>query len=1072
MTTFQELSARRRAYVEAARDNGFEEGLRKLLADLYPDNAHFIYELLQNAEDAGAREVIFDLKTDGLQVKHDGPRLFDLRDIESITGIGQSTKADEATSIGKFGVGFKAVFAYTQTPVIHSGEHSFAIHDLFVPAQVATGAQKGWTTFWFPFDRAEKPTARATQEVALALQEISQTTLLFLNNIHLIACSFPDGDERLLERRALDQHVVEIESAQEDEAPSYWYRVTGDVMVDGVTYPTAAAFALEAHASKQKEPKNYSVQPVEGQVFIYFPAVKESSGLKFHVHAPFASTVARDSVRDDPGNDALVEGIAELITAALPRMRDAGLITDGLLRTLPNDNDELPKRYAVLRDRVTGAFGSESFTPMAGGGYAPSSSLVRSDRAVRSALSVDDVNFLRGLEADVDNDPAMGWLPIREGRGRAFLDSLEALDFGQEEISAAFEVAGNAYNEMAALEDEDDDEVYEVDDHVREELEAWNVWISQKDDAWLRDLYAMLEGLVPKSRTYNYLLDLAGHEFLSGLAAAPLLRIQDGDGVRHVPGNEAYLPTAPGLRGQQLVVDTLAVFEDTDDSGDKEFRHALRNFYEHAQVKRWDAAAQLDARFQSYAEDPATVTEQHLADLETLKRLLEEKAVAPSTYMVRRIFVAVRSDGSRFWATPRETYLDEPFISTGLNSLYTLAEYVGNRPGQLAPEYLDTFSDVTALAQALGSISGLVIDRVPIWNNSKFEKSWRYNARENQNMVARDWRIRHLEAVLSTGDETLLRSLWRIVATAEETCAEAIYRANASSRVHRVPSQMLQSLTTQAWILDADGNLSRPQDMTIADLAEGLVMPAKAPLMDQLGFGRKAALEAMRQRGDEARAKDLGLESVAVLHEIVEAYTEDPDAFRQWRAARGTATLPDAPSAAPEQRAKRAGDLAAGAPVRSFETRMRSVYVQVPGHRSNAKGYLTQLYSNDDGIMFCQICSSCMPFKVSGDYYFEAVQFLSDATQDLRENRLALCPTCAAKYRHAGGTSPEDLRDDLLTQDVEHQGSITVDVILADEAAQIRFVGKHAIDLQAALIAAESKRIEADKFSEFEGADV
>jgi hypothetical protein len=38
----------------AARDNGFEEGLRRLLADLYPDNAHFIYEFLQNAEDAGA----------------------------------------------------------------------------------------------------------------------------------------------------------------------------------------------------------------------------------------------------------------------------------------------------------------------------------------------------------------------------------------------------------------------------------------------------------------------------------------------------------------------------------------------------------------------------------------------------------------------------------------------------------------------------------------------------------------------------------------------------------------------------------------------------------------------------------------------------------------------------------------------------------------------------------------------------------------------------------------------------------------------------------------------------------
>jgi hypothetical protein len=36
-------------------------------------------------------------------------------------------------SIGKFGVGFKSVFAYTQNPEIHSGEYHFRIHDLVVP---------------------------------------------------------------------------------------------------------------------------------------------------------------------------------------------------------------------------------------------------------------------------------------------------------------------------------------------------------------------------------------------------------------------------------------------------------------------------------------------------------------------------------------------------------------------------------------------------------------------------------------------------------------------------------------------------------------------------------------------------------------------------------------------------------------------------------------------------------------------------------------------------------------------------------------------------------------------------
>ena len=74
-----------------------------------------------------------------------------------------------------------------------------------------------------------------------------------------------------------------------------------------------------------------------------------------------------------------------------------------------------------------------------------------------------------------------------------------------------------------------------------------------------------------------------------------------------------------------------------------------------------------------------------------------------------------------------------------------------------------------------------------------------------------------------------------------------------------------------------------------------------------------------------------------------------------------------------------------------------------------------------------------MPFKINDGYYFEAVQFVRDTERDLRENRLALCPTCAAKYRHALGTSDNDLCEDLLTQSVRTQGSIAVSVILAGQ---------------------------------------
>lgn len=80
-----QLSEKRKKWVEASRENGFEDGIKRLLTDLYPDNAHFIYELLQNAEDAGASEVRFTLNNDSIEFQHNGDRLFSIENVDSIT---------------------------------------------------------------------------------------------------------------------------------------------------------------------------------------------------------------------------------------------------------------------------------------------------------------------------------------------------------------------------------------------------------------------------------------------------------------------------------------------------------------------------------------------------------------------------------------------------------------------------------------------------------------------------------------------------------------------------------------------------------------------------------------------------------------------------------------------------------------------------------------------------------------------------------------------------------------------------------------------------------------------------
>lgn len=1073
MTTFEELAAQRRRGVDVLRENGWEAGFRKLLADLYPDNAHFVYELLQNAEDAGAREVTFTLRTEGLSFEHDGTRLFDIGDIESITGISQSTKVEDQTSIGKFGVGFKAVFSYTQTPVIHSGEHSFAIRDLFVPSSVEPDTRPGLTTFWFPFDRSEKPAERASAELSKALREISRSTLLFLKNIRMIACYFPDGDERLLERRETTEHIVAIESAHEELGPSHWYRISGDVPIGEKHYPVAAAFALDqqqaADASQAPKPgpkgkqrhaatSEFAVQPVDGQVFIYFPAVKETSGLKFHIHAPFASTVARDSVRDDDGNDELIAGIADLVAAALPAMRDADLVTDGLLSALPNDSDDLPERYKVIRERVLEAFQTEPITPKSGGGHAESTKLLRSVSALRAVLTPEDADVLREISVGVGENPAAGWLPDRDGRPRLLLDSLGAINFGSNELAEVLERLGEIRTQLEFWGEQADEY---VDDADRADLQSWCSWITGKDDPWLRSFYAGLGRLTQQGQNPYGRGDYRRHTwsdpFPDSLAAAPVVRVQNGATVEHVVGAEAHLPTTLGLRADGLVLDSLVAFNEGEGKAEKQEADALRQFFSHAGVKDWDAAAQLDVRFDSYVSGREFDLEDHFEDLRTLERLLQDRAVTASNYSARPILLASDGNGGLIWSPPSGTYLDVPYAATGFSSLYESDAFAGrDRLRPLAREYLSSDIDVAGLARKLDALTTIQIASAsPKSGNPEF--SWAWADYENYNMYSHDWNIDLFDEIVATQDETLLRALWRVVAAAPSDRADAYYQANGSRTRHWMRSQLLQKLTSVPWVLDKYGNLNCPEDMTPAELDDALEFPADAPLLMRAGFGRKAATDEKQKAADDEAAQQFGFDSSDELARLGAIRKRNPGKFRDLLGRiEAELQLPEGASASPEHRAKRSADSATDAPSRRYEPRVRSVAIQEPGHLGAARNYLREFYTNSQGVMVCQACSSAMPFKVNGEYYFEAVRFVADAERDLRENRIALCPTCAAMYRYARGTSLSELRDDLQTQDVGTQESITVDIVLAGEELTIRFVGKHAIDLQAALDATEA----------------
>ena len=156
---------RRRNFIGGLEANRGEINL-DIFEHFYPDRAHFVFELLQNAEDAGTAEVAFSLVPDRLICEHDG-RPFVLEDVTSITGIHDSTKVESQAKIRKFGVGLKSVFVYTQTPSILCGDFAFQIERQVLPAEIASDPALGRRTrSEFPFDNPKKPPQEAYGEVA------------------------------------------------------------------------------------------------------------------------------------------------------------------------------------------------------------------------------------------------------------------------------------------------------------------------------------------------------------------------------------------------------------------------------------------------------------------------------------------------------------------------------------------------------------------------------------------------------------------------------------------------------------------------------------------------------------------------------------------------------------------------------------------------------------------------------------------------------------------------------------------------------------------------------------------
>lgn len=360
-------------------------GLKTSVVEKYSDQAHFIYELIQNADDVGATEARFELLKDRLVFVHNGTRHFNVSDLEkeeedtatgnlgdlnAITSIANSNKT--SASIGKFGVGFKAVFQYTTTPYIYDPEISFKIERFIVPVIIEDTCDyktKDETAFVFPFNHPDRHAEEAYEDIFHKLQNLLFPTL-FLNNLRKISyvCGKKHGyyEKKVKETRIMENTVaerLEFINGQIDNPDKMWLfsRKTEE------NYKYSVGFIFDTEG-KLKQTDYYA--------FCFFPT-KKTTNLNFIINAPFLLTDSREGIKaNDKHNVRMIELLAKLASDSFVYLRDIGLelgkmyIDDDILDYLPineelytpkNERDDISLR--PFFEEIKKTFSTEKILP-------------------------------------------------------------------------------------------------------------------------------------------------------------------------------------------------------------------------------------------------------------------------------------------------------------------------------------------------------------------------------------------------------------------------------------------------------------------------------------------------------------------------------------------------------------------------------------------------------------------------------------------------------------------------------------------------------------------------------------
>jgi len=997
-----------------SHENNFDRGIWNATVEKYADPSHFILELLQNAEDAGATWVRFSLDPDLIAFEHDG-RPFDREDIEGITGIGNTTKLDEGHKIGCFGIGFKSVYVITERPEVHSHTEgaplAFAIENLVVPHLVASKHRDPTTRIVLPLrpEKAEITLDRARD----GLVSSGPRALLFLQNIKRL--EWVDGERT---------GYAEVA----DNADGI--RSIRSMLPDGSSH-RERFLILSRSVAQRDQRKQYEVKaalrlndggglvPEEAptRLMVFFET-QEITGLHFFIHGPFQLTDNRANIKlDDDWNAELIETLGCLVADALPDLRDHGMLKRGVMELLPNDGDELPAAFAPIRAIIAKRFTSEPLIPSHAGPFVTAGDAIRGPAELRELLGDE------GLTQFGDR-AGKSWVVtgLRNSRTEAFLTMLKIEEWGHADFFSVFQRAfgrGPLWSQS------------EVE--ARERALAWFAGLS--DDQVQRFYLALDPAMKAQKR---------------GVSVANLPFVLIEGNRRGTPGIALFPPADTALDPEGGQCDLYLVKNSLICGGrgrGKEVEALLRRLG----VKDVDEKAYLQAiiRTQYAGTEPRPNRERHLQHMRRFIRWWKDHNDV-SLFAGKAI---VRAGSNAEYHTADAVYFGSAYLESALGQVYDGSIEGRDRVAlwdgydKLKRKDLIDFLTDCGVEDRLSVVSDRIVQTHPNWRDLHTGFGATRHMSSGTNI---DHRIEEIDALLARGDPAISRMIWEAVKPHGTSAMVARFSPNGSRVANTAPSSLAIALRDAAWIPAKDGTLRQPRAITAAELAAGFSIGGNETWLQAIGFG-----EEQRKRSDQHKARIKAGELIGLNAELVEKLEGLPsdvlaalneDLARKIDArAYEQIEFPERETRDPDRRASRVAARAQHAPAKTYEVRERSVRTSNTQNRATARSYLEDHYTTQLGDMVCQGCQQKMPFSLpDGSPYFETSELLDSMTTEHAETHLAMCPVCAAKWRYANPMTDAELRGLIAAATLPE-----IEVTLAGELVRLRFTHVHLGDIRA-----------------------